>query len=59
MKAIRTIVISAGVMGSPGILERSGIGRKDVLDRGGVEVKVELDGVGENFQGTVICLWWR
>lgn len=45
------IVVSAGTFGSPGILERSGIGRKDVLERCGVDMNVELQGVGENFQG--------
>jgi GMC oxidoreductase len=35
---------------SPHILELSGIGRKDVLDKIGVEVKVDLPGVGENVQ---------
>lgn len=37
-------------MKSPQILELSGIGRKDILDKAGVEVKVELPGVGENLQ---------
>ncbi|KAJ3550489.1 hypothetical protein NM688_g5068 [Phlebia brevispora] len=35
---------------TPQILELSGIGRKDVLDRIGVPVKIELPGVGENVQ---------
>jgi choline dehydrogenase-like flavoprotein len=35
---------------SPHILELSGIGRKDVLHNIGVEVKVDLPGVGENVQ---------
>jgi choline dehydrogenase-like flavoprotein len=35
---------------SPQILELSGIGRPDVLSKIGVEVKVPLDGVGENVQ---------
>ena len=35
---------------SPQILELSGIGRKDVLDKAGVPVKVDLSGVGENMQ---------
>jgi choline dehydrogenase-like flavoprotein len=34
----------------PQILELSGIGRRDVLDKIGVVVKVELPGVGENLQ---------
>lgn len=45
------IVLSAGAFGSPTILERSGIGRADVLKKVGVDVKVDLTGVGENYQG--------
>lgn len=45
------MVISAGSLGSPGILERSGIGAKDVLEGVGVKQRVDLPGVGENYQG--------
>jgi alcohol oxidase len=51
VKATKLVLVSAGAFGSPGILERSGIGAKDVLDRVGVEQRVELPGVGENYQG--------
>jgi len=47
----RLVVLSAGSFGSPGILERSGIGAKDVLESVGVEQRVDLPGVGENYQG--------
>ncbi|KAJ7899374.1 GMC oxidoreductase-domain-containing protein [Mycena leptocephala] len=50
VKARRLVVVSAGAMGSPGILERSGVGRKDVLEKAGVPVVSELSGVGENYQ---------
>lgn len=50
-KAKRLVVVSAGSFGSPGILERSGIGAKAVLEKAGVDVLVELSGVGENYQG--------
>jgi len=43
--------LSAGAFGSPGILERSGIGAKDVLERVGVKQRVDLPGVGDNYQG--------
>ena len=46
------MLVSAGPFGSPGILERSGIGAKDVLERVGVKQRVDLPGVGENYQGT-------
>jgi len=35
---------------SPHILELSGIGRKEILDAINVPIKVELPGVGENYQ---------
>ncbi|KIP10402.1 hypothetical protein PHLGIDRAFT_240841 [Phlebiopsis gigantea 11061_1 CR5-6] len=43
-------IISAGALKSPQLLELSGIGRRDVLEKAGIEVKVELPGVGENLQ---------
>ncbi|CCM01756.1 uncharacterized protein FIBRA_03822 [Fibroporia radiculosa] len=43
-------IISAGSIQSPHILELSGIGRKEVLERIGVPIKVDLPGVGENVQ---------
>jgi alcohol oxidase len=49
--ARRLVVVSAGAFGSPAILERSGIGRRDVLEKAGVDPLVILNGVGENFQG--------
>ncbi|KAH9852914.1 alcohol oxidase-like protein [Lenzites betulinus] len=48
--ARRMIIISAGAFGSPAILERSGIGSKNVLDRVGIKQIVDLPGVGENYQ---------
>jgi choline dehydrogenase-like flavoprotein len=44
------IVLSAGAVASPGILERSGIGRGEVLKANGIEVLVESPGVGEYLQ---------
>lgn len=44
------VVLSAGAIGSPQILELSGIGRGDVLQKAGVTVRHELPGVGENLQ---------
>jgi alcohol oxidase len=47
----KLIVLSAGSFGTPGILERSGIGAKAVLEGVGVKQRVDLPGVGENYQG--------
>lgn len=52
----KLVVLSAGTFGSPGILERSGIGAHDILDRIGVNQIVDLPGVGENYQGGSITL---
>jgi alcohol oxidase len=51
VKARKLVIVSAGAMGSPLILERSGIGRKDVLGRAGIPVVADIPGVGENYQG--------
>ena len=44
------VVLSAGTIGSPQILELSGIGRGDVLKNAGISVRHELPGVGECLQ---------
>ncbi|KAJ6501837.1 GMC oxidoreductase [Mycena vulgaris] len=46
----REVILSAGAIQSPKILELSGVGRAEVLRKIGVDVKIELDGVGENVQ---------
>ena len=51
MRGTKLVLISGGTFGSPGILERSGIGAKDVLERVGVKQRTDLHGVGENYQG--------
>lgn len=48
--AKKEVILSAGSLLSPKILELSGIGRKDVLLRAGVVHKIDLPGVGENLQ---------
>lgn len=48
--ARKLVVLSSGAFGSPGILERSGIGASAVLSAAGIPVRVQLDGVGENYQ---------
>ncbi len=44
------IVLSSGSVGTPRILELSGIGQADRLARSGIKPVVELPGVGENLQ---------
>lgn len=47
------VILSAGSYQSPGLLEVSGIGRKDVLDAAGIRQVIDLPGVGENLQDHV------
>ncbi|ACP21926.1 predicted Choline dehydrogenase BetA (plasmid) [Sinorhizobium fredii NGR234] len=49
-KASREVLISSGPIGSPHLLQRSGIGPAAVLRQAGVEVLHDLPGVGENLQ---------
>ena len=48
VRAERDIILSAGVIGSPCILLRSGIGPADELQRLGIDVALDLSGVGKN-----------
>ncbi|KAG6875397.1 hypothetical protein C0993_009430, partial [Termitomyces sp. T159_Od127] len=47
--ASKLIIVSAGAFGSPAILERSGIGGSDILNRNNISQIVDLPGVGENY----------
>ena len=49
-KAAEEVILSAGSIGSPHLLQLSGIGKREVLEKAGIEVKHELPGVGENLQ---------
>lgn len=50
VQASREVILCAGSIGSPHLLELSGIGSREVLDAAGVPVLHELPGVGENLQ---------
>ena len=49
-KARREVILCAGPIGSPQLLQLSGIGPAAVLKNAGVEVVHDLPGVGENLQ---------
>ncbi|KAJ7587543.1 alcohol oxidase [Mycena floridula] len=49
-RAAKEVILCAGALKSPQILELSGIGRPEVLNSIGVPVIVTLEGVGENVQ---------
>jgi choline dehydrogenase len=50
VRAEKEVILSAGSIGSPHILQLSGIGNAEVLRNAGVEVQHELPGVGQNLQ---------
>ena len=49
-RANREVILCAGSVGSPQLLQCSGIGPAEVLKNAGVEVLHDLPGVGENLQ---------
>ncbi|MDP9152011.1 MAG: GMC family oxidoreductase N-terminal domain-containing protein [Myxococcota bacterium] len=55
-----SVLLCAGVVQSPQLLELSGIGAPDVLQKAGVPVVHELPGVGENFRDHfAVRMKWR
>jgi choline dehydrogenase-like flavoprotein len=48
--AKKEVVLAAGAIQTPKLLQLSGVGPRSVLEAAGVKVKVELDAVGSNFQ---------
>ncbi|KLO15577.1 alcohol oxidase [Schizopora paradoxa] len=50
VKVGKETIVSAGAINSPQVLELSGIGERSVLEKAGIDVKLELPGVGNNMQ---------
>ncbi|HEY1103006.1 MAG TPA: GMC oxidoreductase, partial [Burkholderiaceae bacterium] len=50
VRAAREVILSAGAIGSPQILQLSGVGPGELLQQHGIEVKHALPGVGANLQ---------
>jgi choline dehydrogenase len=50
VRARREVILSAGAIGSPQLLQLSGIGPAGLLKQHGIEVAHDLPGVGENLQ---------
>ncbi|KAI1339823.1 glucose dehydrogenase [Xylariaceae sp. FL0016] len=50
IEAKREVILCAGAIKSPMLLELSGVGREEILNQHGIDVVVDLPGVGENLQ---------
>uniref|UniRef100_A0A8H7XR66 pyranose dehydrogenase (acceptor) n=1 Tax=Psilocybe cubensis TaxID=181762 RepID=A0A8H7XR66_PSICU len=50
VRARKMVVLSSGTLGTPQILERSGVGSKELLEKLGLKVVSDLPGVGEEYQ---------
>ncbi|KAL2826935.1 choline dehydrogenase [Aspergillus pseudoustus] len=48
--ASREVILSAGALRSPALLELSGVGNADILNKHNIPVKVNISTVGENLQ---------
>jgi len=50
VKARKQVILNAGTLGSPCILQRSGVGDKKYLESLGIKCVSDLPWVGKNFQ---------
>lgn len=50
VQAKKLVVLSAGALGTPQILERSGVGDKELLSKLDIPVVAHLPGVGDKYQ---------
>lgn len=57
VKAKKLVVVSCGAIGTPPVLERSGIGARSVLEKANIPVKVDLPGVGTDYQDHHLILY--
>lgn len=48
--ARKEVILAAGAVHTPQLLQLSGVGPKSVLTTAGVKAMIDLDGVGANFQ---------
>lgn len=49
-KARKLVIVSCGALGTPPVLERSGIGGPEILQRAGIPIVAEIPGVGHEYE---------
>ncbi|KAH8820433.1 putative alcohol oxidase [Xylogone sp. PMI_703] len=57
IKANKLVVVSSGALGTPQVLERSGVGNPELLKKLGIPVVADVPGVGENYQDHHLILY--
>jgi alcohol oxidase len=57
VKARKLVVVASGTMGTPRILERSGVGQKALLEKLNISVVADSPGVGEAYQDHHLLLY--
>ena len=57
VKARKLVIVSTGANGTPLVLERSGLGNSEILQKAGVPVVEDLPGIGEEYQDHHLSLW--
>lgn len=57
VRARKLVVVSAGALGTPPVLERSGVGNPDILKKAGVDVVAAVPGVGHDYQDHHLTLF--
>ena len=57
VKAKKFVVVTAGALGTPQILERSGVGNPEILKKLDIPVVADVPGVGENYQDHHLLLY--
>ncbi|KAJ3484271.1 hypothetical protein NLG97_g7097 [Lecanicillium saksenae] len=50
VRARKLVIVSCGALGTPAVLERSGIGRSEVLAKAGLPIVAENLGIGEGYE---------
>jgi alcohol oxidase len=55
--ARKLVIVCAGALGTPSILERSGLGSQDVLSKLNIPLISSLPGIGENYQDHHLMLY--